>query len=143
MFNLIAQYIGYGADVEPVKVEQEIADCLFGETEEGDWTLVEVQPETAIKIEDDFQRIPSPSPVVSMHSSTADVVDGSVVPAASQTVNKRPRCGKSTKRVRQSAVNYTQHRSNQIRRTNQVFYNRGNKAAQKMRQIVHQPRKFY
>lgn len=153
MFNLIAQYIGYGSEVEAVDVSEpnDGVNCSFGETEEGEWTLVEMKDPNIKQVVEDFHRVPSPSPLASLNSSMideehdTDVINLPVGPSVSAVIQdsrKRMRCVKGNKKQRINHSNFTQHRPNQMKRSNQVSCQRGNKVYQKMRQIVHQPRKF-
>lgn len=41
MFNLIAQYIGYGTDTDVAECKN-VQDPKFGVVEEGDWTVVDL-----------------------------------------------------------------------------------------------------
>nr|XP_039261252.1 uncharacterized protein LOC120337515 [Styela clava] len=152
MFNLLAQYIGYGTEVGTTDVSEpnDGVNCSFGETEEGEWTLVEVKDGNK-HVAEEFHRVPSPSPLESLSSSMieeepdVDVVEvpvGPSVAAVIQDSRKRMRCTKTSKRQRTNASSFSQHRPNQMKRANQVLCQRSNKVYQKMRQIVHQPRKY-
>lgn len=153
MFNLIAQYIGYGTDSEATQNASESQDCSFGDVDDGDWTLVDIAKcgdamnKSECAREEEYQRVSTPVPLDSLSWSMTEAADSRVkdlaLPATPAPVSERRiRCTKSNKKHRMNMRNLTQQRPNQMKRSNQVFCQRSTKIHQKMRQIVHQPKKF-
>lgn len=145
MFNLLAQYIGYSSDNQvETEVKNDALEYNFGEKEDGDWTLVDLNDtHTRDEEEEDYHRVPSPAPVISLHSSIIEDENLNLsISAVSNASARRVKCFKNPKRQRSTNAVSAQQRPNQMKRSNQVACNRANKCHQKMRQIVHQPRKY-